>query len=872
MHHLHAAIATRVDAWRAAGYPCATYPALAEVLAFQRTPHGLRHLRPPQLRALETYWYLRLVEGTPKIADLYAKHFPTRRERIQALGIPTALAAEYDLDELLGKIRSDHDFVDQHDLEALAETLNLAYPSYILALAMGAGKTQLIGAIIASEFALAQEYPGGDSPFIRNALVFAPGKTILPSLRELAAMPYDRILPPRLAKGFESSLKITFTRDGETGIPVVPQSSFNLVVTNTEKIRIQVSTGRRTQPGQLSWLGGLADERVQAAANLRLENLADLPALGVFSDEAHHTYGQSLLAGIKRVRQTIDYLAARTSLRCVINTTGTPYYENQPLRDVVVWYGLGQGIRDNILKSLDHSIRLYDRAELEPETIIREVVRDFFATYGEVRLPGTGDRPGGWAKLAIYLPQTAEVRTLRPVIDAALVAAGRSPAEVLVNTSDSALTSTADIEAFDRLNQAEAPHRVIVLVNKGTEGWNCPSLFACALIRELKGRNNFVLQAATRCLRQVPGNPHPGRIYLSQTNQDTLNQQLRETYGTTLDDLARQAGETQTVRLCVRKPDLPKLLVTRLRRRVVRKAVPPGPLVLTRPAIDQLAVRVTTATLSDDGARPIVRDGEGVAVSSDDGEDVLGVAVRLAGIYRLEAARVRDALLALYADGDIPAIHLPELTRQIEQAVSAYEIVEERVEDALALVDLAGFTPPAEPGGYYTTEITILKQRSDLIHPLRGAGAIGWHLDPYVFDSRPEATVYDRLLELAGLQSSQVRDIYFTGGITDPAQTDIRIEWRDAGGKLHHHTPDFLIHRQDGRWVIVEVKNPQWRESIEQAITAGAAPSSDEARKAVTMRRLADLNPERLQYRIVFPAEGALSADRDQQLQKACAP
>ena len=90
VHHLHAAIAPRVDAWRAAGYPCATYPALAEVLAFQRTPHGLRHLRPPQLRALETYWYLRLVEGTPKIADLYAKHFPTRRERIQALGIPTA--------------------------------------------------------------------------------------------------------------------------------------------------------------------------------------------------------------------------------------------------------------------------------------------------------------------------------------------------------------------------------------------------------------------------------------------------------------------------------------------------------------------------------------------------------------------------------------------------------------------------------------------------------------------------------------------------------------------------------------------------------------------------------------------------------------
>ena len=31
---------------------------------------GPRFLRAPQLRALETYWYLRLVEGTPHVLDL----------------------------------------------------------------------------------------------------------------------------------------------------------------------------------------------------------------------------------------------------------------------------------------------------------------------------------------------------------------------------------------------------------------------------------------------------------------------------------------------------------------------------------------------------------------------------------------------------------------------------------------------------------------------------------------------------------------------------------------------------------------------------------------------------------------------------------
>ena len=52
---------------------------------------------------------------------------------------------------------------------------------------MGAGKTILIGAIVATEFAMALEYP--DGPFVQNALVFAPGKTIIESLRELARFP-----------------------------------------------------------------------------------------------------------------------------------------------------------------------------------------------------------------------------------------------------------------------------------------------------------------------------------------------------------------------------------------------------------------------------------------------------------------------------------------------------------------------------------------------------------------------------------------------------------------------------------------------------------------------------------------------------------
>lgn len=253
---LHVALAGRVRAWRDAGYPHDDYPAIAEILGYAVDGEGpdapLRYLRAAQLRALETYWYLRLVERTPRIADLYERMFDRTAERMTALALDrpelTALALDVGYAGLLERIRTDDEFVRAHRLETQRETLTLADPSWILALAMGAGKTVLIGAIVATEFAMALEYPdAGDdgAPFIENALVFAPGTTIVQSLREHAAVPYDRILPPRFHDRFAASLKVTFTRDGERDIPVARGSRFNLVVTNTEKIRIQTPTQRR---------------------------------------------------------------------------------------------------------------------------------------------------------------------------------------------------------------------------------------------------------------------------------------------------------------------------------------------------------------------------------------------------------------------------------------------------------------------------------------------------------------------------------------------------------------------------------------------------------------------------------------------------
>ena len=117
-----------------------------------------------------------------------------------------------------------------------------------------------------------------------------------------------------------------------------------------------------------------------------------------------------------------------------------------------------------------------------------------------------------------------------------------SPTLILQNTEKS---SKEELEEFNAINHPSAEKRVILLIKKGTEGWNCPSLFATALIRELSSSDNFVLQSSTRCLRQVVGNQKPARIYLEKRNQEILDKQLVENFGTSLSQLSQQQTQME---------------------------------------------------------------------------------------------------------------------------------------------------------------------------------------------------------------------------------------------------------------------------------------------------------------------------------------
>jgi hypothetical protein len=206
------------------------------------------------------------------------------------------------------------------------------------------------------------------------------------------------------------------------------------------------------------------------------------------------------------------------------------------------------------------------------------------------------------------------------------------------------------------------------------------------------------------------------------------------------------------------------------------------------------------------------------------------------------------------------------LGEQIEQQTCNYETNEETIDVALALVKPEGFSLE-EIGGkqVYTAEIAYPKDKEDLIlHRAalakRNTSNFGFHYDPYNFDSRPESGFFEQVLDELNLKPEQIEDIYFTGALTDPSQTDFFVEYKDTSGKWHRYTPDFVIRKKaprgkrkgTGQVFIVEIKRDHDREHPIDGETG---------RKAMAVRKWEQADPKRFKYHMVFTSTSAVSAN-----------
>ena len=508
----------------------------------EENPHAF--LRKPQFEALEMYVFVKEFMNNKQVYEMF-DDWRHRRDRFSD-------ASYYSVDKG-GQIRLGVDLTEKQTdtLFKQMKKYRESYPNYIYALTMGLGKTILMATCIFYEFLLAKKYPR-DKRFCHNALVFAPDKTVLQSLREIMTFDKTKVVPPEYARVLDSNIKFHFLDETGTILHTIDDSNFNIIISNTQKIivkkrRKESSAAETLFSGSGSLLsavyGADSDDEDDAwddttlMDNQRFKKLCRLPQLGVYVDEAHHLFGADLEKQIRSsganktsLRDTINLLAANTSIVACYNYTGTPYVKNQLLPEVVYAYGLRESIWNGFLKDADP----LGFENVKSDEFLTAVVTTFWERYGGKTYEGLNP------KLAIYASGVEEAATeVKPALERILTDLGIPTSRILLNVGDAKYTKNDDIRDFNNLDVPGSEgneKQFIILVEKGKEGWNCRSLFGVALFRSPKSKI-FVLQATMRCLRAITDERLTATVFLSKENYDTLDDELHKNFNMEIKDI-----------------------------------------------------------------------------------------------------------------------------------------------------------------------------------------------------------------------------------------------------------------------------------------------------------------------------------------------
>lgn len=771
-------------------------------------------LRPPQFEALEMYIFIKEFLGNPQVFEM----FDAWRKREGAFSdrsyyaVPTRSGAE-------GQIS----LFDQ-PTEKLMDTLfkqmkkyQESYPNYIYALTMGLGKTVLMATCIFYEFLLAKKYPK-DKRYCHNALVFAPDKTVLQSLREIMTFDKTKVVPPEYAQVLDANIKFHFLDESGMSLHTLDDSDFNIIISNTQKIIVKKKR-KESKPtdvlfGTGSLLSGLygTDEDdddvfddTSLMENQRFKKLCRLNQLGVYVDEAHHLFGADLEKQIRAtsgqktsLRDTINMLARSTSIVACYNYTGTPYVNHQLLPEVVYAYGLKESIWHGFLKE----VNVLGYENVKDEGFLRDAISRFWQAYGGKTFEGLTP------KMAIFASTIAEATDeVRPMVESILSDLDIPVSTILVNVGDDKVTKNEDIRHFNDLDVPGTignQKQLLILVGKGREGWNCRSLFAVAMFRSPKSKV-FVLQATMRCLRSITGEHQTATVFLSKDNYDILNDELNKNFNMEINDMnsgKEKASQPYHVRV------VPPPRTIRMKRiwqeySLIEKGYA-APIDF---GITELDMSKYAATIYE--RRAISRELSTKEISADDLKQQMRYsAFSLAGEIAcylniscvLAAKIIREA-----ADGEETILNAVNQYNEILDDIvipkifsTLFEVKGEVKSEDQELVLLR---EPKDSGYYvFNAKPELVLQRSDgQFTPDEVAKS--FHADTYCFDSKPERECF-----MQYIMDSRVRRIYFTGMFTSN-QGDLSIHYYDPESmRVRQYYPDFFAEMADGTYQLIEVK------------------------------------------------------------------
>ena len=791
-------------------------------------------LRQPQFEALEVYIFLKEFLGNAKVEEIFQAWFEKKgRFAGRSEGGLIGNARQADL----------LDQITQEQYKAVFAAMrknSRIYPNYIFALTMGTGKTILMATCIFYEFLLGNKFEK-DARYCHNALVFAPDKTVLQSLKEIESFDLTRVVPPEYVNFLTTHLRFHYLEEAGTSLDTLDRSRFNIIVSNTQKIILKRQRKEKTAVDQLFGATGntLANNGVYADAsdlyafdqpeeegelttNQRFEKLCRLEQLGIYVDEAHHAFGKALAkdmgVGAKEtdtsLRSTIDILAASlntagTRVVACYNYTGTPYVGREVLPEVVYAYGLKEAIDKGFLKK----VVLHGYSTTRTNEFVDIAVERFLTESSSLRPEGM------LPKLAFFAATIEELTTeLKPAVERALAKHSIPASRILVNVGDDKLTTNDDIREFNRLDTQASEKQFILLVNKGREGWNCRSLFGVGLFREPKSRV-FVLQATMRCLRSVGQAQYTGHVFLSNRNLEILNDELQQNFRVSVDELQKTASDKERVEIRVVEPPV-KIKLVRVRKQyeMREKGLSPGQAL----GLDRSNKEAWSALVEKYRLIETQQDGLNIADAAR---------APTSRTFDLTARREKRAFSRMMLVSEVSRYlnrspleievlldstkegtdELVAMTNEFNELL--YDEIIPRLFRQLYDLDESQKTEEHEvelikvpSTGYY--EVTAAKDKivrmGDRIIK-DDERAKSFHLDTYCFDSGSERQLFWDLL-----REQRVKKIYFTGMLTN-GQSDFFIQYIDPDSRaVHRYYPDFVFLREEAdgteKYVIVEVK------------------------------------------------------------------
>ena len=787
-------------------------------------------LRKPQFEALEMYVFVKEFMNNQQVYEMF-DDWRNKRGKFSD-------ASYYAVDKT-GQI-SIFDAPTEKQTDTLFKQMKKyreSYPNYIYALTMGLGKTILMATCIFYEFLLANKYPK-DKRFCHNALVFAPDKTVLQSLREIMTFDKTKVVPPEYARVLDANIKFHFLDEAGTILHTIDDSDFNIIISNTQKIIVKKKHKEET-PGQmffdgssslLSTVYGGSEEDDEAwddttlMDNQRFKKLCRLPQLGVYVDEAHHLFGADLekqirSSGAKKtsLRDTINLLAANTSIVACYNYTGTPYVKNQMLPEVVYSYGLRESIWNGYLKDADP----IGFENVKSEEFLVAVVSKFWEKYGGKTYEGLNP------KLAVYAADVDEaINEVKPTLERVLSQLDIPMDSILVNVGDSKYTKDEDIRNFNNLDVVGSEgnkKQFIILVEKGKEGWNCRSLFSVALYRSPKSKV-FVLQATMRCMRAITNDRLTATVFLSKDNFETLDDELHKNFNMEIKELknpnnanrhkyqVRVLPPTRTITL--KKVWHEYSLITKTYDKPIDFQL--GQLDLSKYESimyekDSIANDTTVKEINID----YLKDNMKFSAFSLTGEVARYLNISCVLVNKILDESVDGLEKVLEVVNKYNQVLYDVIIPKVFHAL--YEVKAEVKSEDKELVLLR------EPknAGYYE-----FSAKDDLVITNKYPGFTpgekkkSFHADTYCFDSLPEKECF-----MQYMKSKRVAEVYFTGMFTSN-QGDLSVHYYDPeSGRIRKYYPDFLAKKKDGSYVIVEVKGENM---IDDEIVKAKAEAAEE--------------------------------------------